>query len=98
MDEDGYPTEDLVNQIKNYDVVGSGSLGLMELVYENWTYDYPYREYYKSGKEYIYRLSTGGWSGNESLIYYLQSNQLWWALNWFSSRRGGHYEFRIKEK
>ena len=42
----------------------------------------------------VYRSSTGGWSGNESIIASMHKNVLW-SLFWESSRRGGHYEFRI---
>lgn len=42
-------------------------------------------------------LSTGGWSGNESIIYSLQKNFLFWAMYWEKSIRGGHYWFIIPE-
>lgn len=42
-------------------------------------------------------LSTGGWSGNESIIRSLQENPLFWALYWEKSTVGGHYWFVIPE-
>lgn len=100
LDEDGYPTEELLDYIATYDIIKGSSLELMQLVYNYWFYDYPYKQYYQyaSRREWVYTMSTGGWSGNESLIHALQENQLWWIMNWHSSRRGGHYEFYVKDK
>lgn len=40
-------------------------------------------------------LHTGGWSDCEVMIDYLErENKIFWALYWFSTKRGGHYEFR----
>jgi len=99
LDEGGYPTQEVLSYISNYNVVEGDSLELMQLVYDLWSYDYPYKGCYLSEEEdfvHVYNLSTGGWSGNEDLVYALKENHLWWMLNWYSSRRGGHYEFRIK--
>lgn len=99
LDDCGYPTKELLDYIGTYDTIKGSSLELMDLVYDCWSYDYPFKQYYldTSTKKWVYKMSTGGWSGNESLIYALQENQLWWIVNWYSSRRGGHYEFRVKD-
>ena len=44
-----------------------------------------------------YKISTGGWSGNESIIHSMQKADFMWNLNWVQSRRGGHYIFELKE-
>lgn len=44
---------------------------------------------------YRYDISTGGWSGNESLIRAMKQNRLLWFTTWQMSRRGGHYRFDV---
>ena len=44
-----------------------------------------------------YLISTGGWSGNESLIGAMQKNRFAWMFTWEQSRRGGHYIFDARE-
>ena len=67
--------------------------GLMKFVHSLWTY----REWgWAQGLEDRYQLSTGGWSGNESIIGALQLNTMFWLQCWVSSRRGGHYEFEVR--
>lgn len=42
-----------------------------------------------------YRISTGGWSGNEDIIRALEKNLYAWHTTWVQSRRGGHYIFEV---
>lgn len=44
-----------------------------------------------------YRISTGGWSGNEELLMALQANHMAWTWTWISSRVGGHYVFEVRK-
>ena len=39
-------------------------------------------------------LHTGGWSGNEEIIHWLQTT-MFWAFNWQKTVRGGHYYFTM---
>jgi len=67
-------------------------MGLFAFIEERW--EYP--EYWHVRGRTI-RFSTGGWSGNESLVGALQDNRMAWVLCWQSSKRGGHFVFEIPE-
>lgn len=72
--------------------------GLLEFVKNKWAYadcGYWSEEEPIDGERRLL-ISTAGWSDNEFLMGALQENQMFWALNWYSSRRGGHYEFRMR--
>lgn len=101
-DEDGYPTEEELKKIETWDFEKVGSLfELMDYVGTLWTY--PDRFAKKDivdffGKPVVeYYLSTGGWSGNESLIDALEKNFVFWMCCWKRSERGGHYWFEIRK-
>ena len=97
--EDGYPTDDELEKVKNWDGIGD-SQGLIDFLESIWRWpDWGITK--KRGRTQVFRkpcirlyISTGGWSGNEDIIKVLQSN-FFWSIFWVSSRRGGHYEFEI---
>ena len=98
-DHDGYPTDDELEKVKNWDAV-SDPHGLVDFLESVWHWpDWGIRK--EDGEtEFSQKrclklfLSTGGWPDNEFIIEVLQSNSFW-SLFWVSSRRGGHYEFEI---
>jgi hypothetical protein len=76
---------------------------LMDYVKARWSYP----EYWAEediedfGRHREYTISTGGWSGNESLVAALEQNLGFTILAPWSWRRGGHYVYRLpypKEK
>lgn len=91
MTDDGYPTEEALERIKTWP--WADCTGLMDFIGSLWSY--PDRWVKSAGRRGrpLYTVSTGGWSGNESLIEALQANAMAWRLLWLSCRRGGHYEF-----
>jgi len=92
-DEDGYPTEEFLDSIRNWSWKNS-FVDLMAHIKPYWKYsDFGY--WTQDGD--TYSISTGGWSGNEDIIRALKENGIFWSICWYSSRRGGHYEFEIKE-
>jgi hypothetical protein len=91
MDSEGYPTDATLKKITEWSVLSN--FACRELMYycqEAWTY----HDYF-SWRGKIARVSTAGWSGNESIIAALQKNRAFWALCWVESRRGGHYRFHV---
>jgi hypothetical protein len=90
MDKDGYPDEKELDTIRKWGACDGR--GLLEYVRGLWAY----QNYFRPGRIY-WRVSTAGWSGNESLIGAMQDNFVWWSINWVSTTRGGHYVFQPKQ-
>lgn len=96
--DSGYPTESTLEIIKNWPFKDKSSFrDLLEYVREAWQYP----NYFEIKPDLAngliqYHISCGGWSGNEDLICALMNNNIFWALCWVQSRRGGHYIFEIK--
>jgi hypothetical protein len=101
FDRDGYPTEETLKIIAEWDCVGKDNqINLLKYVQKCWRYDNFFTVEEGTVDMYHtnvlrYNISTGGWSGNESLISALEENHLFWALCWVQSRRGGHYIFHV---
>ena len=94
MDADGYPDGEELARIVRWP--HTDLVGLFQFIRTLWQYKNCWKQ---RGRRYW--LSTGGWSGNESLIEALQSNQIVWLVCFYSHRRGGHYVFelpKIKKK
>jgi len=101
IDEHGYPTAEALKIIKEW---SDPYPSLMEFVKKIWWQpDWGWRkenikdDVFSRGIK-MYALSTGGWSGNEDIIDAMRKNRNFWMYNWYSSRVGGHYEFRLVEK
>lgn len=93
IDKDGYPTEEALGYIKNYDILNQPIKKLIEFIQELWSY----KDFFilRGKKTLTLELHTGGWSGNESIIQALAENILFWSMYWEKSVRGGHYYFKI---
>lgn len=100
FDADGYPTDETLREIRHWPVENSGEL--MRYCARAWSYpdrfvrvERPEEDVlFREGSEW-WRVSTGGWSGNEDIIEAMRSNHPFWLMCWFSSRRGGHYVFEV---
>jgi hypothetical protein len=102
LDEGGYPTDAALTVIKIWD--WSDSKGWFEFIKSIWWMpEWGWHEkeedhdWDKDKFVYRYYISTGGWSGNESIINAMKEYTSMWHLQWYSSRRGGHYVFELKE-
>lgn len=102
LDEDGYPTEEALTLIEKWH--WSDADGWFEFIKSIWwsaDWGWSEKEEPHDWKEDVIvsriHASTGGWSGNESIIRAMEANTMMWHLNWVQSRRGGHYIFEPKE-
>jgi hypothetical protein len=105
MDEDDYPTQKELAKIQEWH--WSDFLGLMAYIKErwylsswgwreeDWNENWPCGDREQDRKRFL--LSTAGWSGNEDIVEALQQNRMFWSMCWFTSQRGGHYDFRVKD-
>ena len=87
-----YPTEEQLLKIQEY----PGYDWELLMVHVEVLWEYADWGWHRKGR--TYRISTGGWSGNEDIIQALQANVMFWSLCWVQSRRGGHYIFEIPKK
>jgi len=93
LDKYGYPTEKTLEKISNWNILEENAVSsLIEYIKEN----YWHPDYLITKNKNILRISTGGWSGNESIIFALKANKIFWLMHWKSSHRGGYYEFEIR--
>jgi len=97
IDSNGYPTEETLEKIAAFDPLKDDVYEFVEYLCENWVNGYPPKWDRKHG---TLQLSTGGWSGCESVISALKEGSgnpkipWFWLLYWYQSRAGGHYWFR----
>ena len=90
-----YPTDAALDRIEHWDCIEEpdGGLfkrrGLMAFVQSIW-WAAPWG-WHQEGDDYY--ISTGGWSGNESIIAALKGNFIFWSLHHRSTRAGGHFMF-----
>ena len=97
VDGDGYPTHYALKRIELFPYQ-EDEQALFQFIKTIW-----WMPSWGWGEEYTdvgteYHLSTGGWSGNESIIHAMKSNELFWHSVWIQSRRGGHYIFEVKNE
>ena len=102
LDDDGYPTDAALEIVRLWH--WSDTKGWFEFVKSvwyspswGWSEGLEPHDYLNNPEVYRYHISTGGWSGNESIISAMNENDMIWSLTWVQSRRGGHYIFEGKE-
>lgn len=98
IDQDGYPTQDFLKWIEEYDTVKGDVFLYIQTILDNWYHgDYGWRiQRVYRGERKVF-ISTCGWSGNEDMIEAMQKNYIFWAVSYFSHQRGGHYVFKVKQ-
>ena len=94
-DQDGYPTDVELAEIRDYDVLHNPVSGLVALLYATWHWGI-HDDWVTARGKHLY-LATGGWSGNESIIGALKQNRLFWSMCWHKSMTGGAYWFHLED-
>lgn len=93
LDENEYPTEPTLRQIASW-TYEKGFRELMEFIKPCFS---GYGRIELRDIDNTYEVATGGWSGCEDVIQALQENHVFWGVCWMLSKRGGYYEFKIRE-
>jgi hypothetical protein len=98
--DDGYPHDIELERIRSWPLsVTADFEAVMDYVGRRWSYpDRWSKERYKTSTDRVelrYEFSTGGWSGNESLVAAMEENQMLQTMGAYSWQRGGHYEYRF---
>lgn len=92
-----YPSEVALDWIKGYDCYEHGVGNLLSMVKRAWWQGDQVRiAPATDGDGYCLTLITGGWSGNEDIVWSLQTNATFWPRFWERSERGGKHVLHIK--
>ena len=78
FDRDGYPTEETLKTIREWDIVEHATLPAF--LAKAWKYPDSAREV----RPGLWAFATGGWSGNESLLGAMHESLAWQILAWDS--------------
>jgi len=91
----GYPDETILKKIETWD--GKDPQEMLEWIDQAWNHDYGFIDEKRMKGKTRHTLVTGGWSGNEDVLYSLHVNRLFDALYWQKSERGGKHVYEVKE-
>lgn len=93
---DGYPTDEMLDIITNWPATDPA--GCIDYVRAAWSEMGSVSDELRPAEaamlstdldKHLVRFSTGGWSGNESLIAALEYNHVVYMMTWRLSARGG---------
>lgn len=99
FDIDGDITYATAVYLRNFDnAMGDNQSAYWNFVYKCFDIDYGSFSYVVRDNMKLITMVTGGWSSNENVINCIMGNYLVNTVNWVLSRRGGYYEFEIKEE
>lgn len=97
MDDDGYPSDEVVEALPDVEIT---SWADCETILRALCAAWKWPSYARIGRRRkgrrLWRISTGGWSGHESLLSALERNSMFMVLCFHSLRRGGHYVFETR--
>lgn len=97
FDANGYPTEETLRTIEALPFgTREERNAFSHFVIAAWNCEYGTISHGHAGT--TLSMSTGGWSGNESIIQALANNFAFWSLAWLLSKRGGRHEFSWNEQ
>jgi len=103
FDAEGYPTEATLRRIRRWSIQTNADFeAVMDFAGRAWNWPHLWvreRDWidpdYPSFPTLRYVFSTGGWSGNESIVGAIEKNQMVQMIGAWPWRRGGHYEYRF---
>ena len=102
LDADGYPSDEDLKRIAQW---AGDWHALMACCRECWNYadigfwvEDDTTDDMRGVRAVRYRLATGGWSGNESVIAALRDNYIFTLMHWWGSLRGGLHIYVIPKE
>ena len=102
FDKDGYPTEETLERIATWPIETVADMhAAMDFAGSAWSYPDRWETFEEinatnpAAPERVYRFSTGGWSGNESIVGAIERNLVLQMMGAYSWQRGGHYVYRF---